>query len=200
MRLSPTALIFACTAVLLTPVAASAAVVTIDGTPVADVIVREGHVLVPFRAPMEQIGATVDWSDATQTGTASISGREVVRAIIGRPTAYIEGYPKELTVAPVLIEPQHLEYVPVEVLPQISHAKMDLSPDGNTVTITNFDLAGVNDVGSGIASLDPHGKILYLWVWLLPISAVVAGAGYLIAKAPIERSGGPPRSGFRPRT
>jgi hypothetical protein len=155
---------------VLTPVMARAAIVTIDGAPVTGVIVHEGHILVPFRVPMESLGATVDWSDATQTGTASMSGTELVRASVGQDIAYIDSNPKTLTVAPVLVN--HLEYVPVEMLPEISSAKLALSSDGTTATITDSDLAGVHAAGGG-GGVDPQGKLLYLWVWLLPISAVL---------------------------
>jgi hypothetical protein len=135
----PFILTIAC--LVLTPVVARAAIVTIDGAPVTGVIVHEGHILVPFRVPMEALGAT-----------------------------YIDSNPKTLTVAPVLVS--GLEYVPVEMLPEISNAKLDLSADGTTATITDFDLAGVHAAG-GAGGVDPQGKLLYLWVWLLPISAVL---------------------------
>jgi hypothetical protein len=99
------------------PAAAEAALVTIDGARVSGVVARAGHLLVPLRAPMKAVGATVDWSDATQTGRAISNGRELVRVKVGEEIAYIDGNAKNLTVAPVLIH--HAEYVPVEMLPQI---------------------------------------------------------------------------------
>jgi hypothetical protein len=167
------------------PAVAGAAVVTIDGAPVSGVISRAGHLLVPFRAPMEQVGATVDWSDATQTGTATYSGRELVRVKVGEETAYIDGNAKTLTVAPVLIT--HLEYVPVEMLPQISNATIAMSSDGATATITNFDLAGIDAAGANAGSIDPKGQILYLWVWLLPISAILVVLVIFATKGSLER-------------
>jgi hypothetical protein len=132
--------------------------------------------------------------------------------------------PKVITVAPVLIEPQHHEYIPVEVLPEISAAKLTISADGSTATITHFDLVGVNAAGpaaavaavpaaaaaetaapavasapatgaavtadaSGFPSVDPDGKILLVWVWLLPISAAVAGFAYFAVIGQVERKG-----------
>jgi hypothetical protein len=170
MQRSPMPFVLAIACLVVTPVVARAATVTIDGAPVTGVIVHEGHILVPFRVPMESLGATVDWSDATRTGTASMSGAELVRATVGQETAYIDNNPKTLTVAPVLVS--GLEYVPVEMLPEISSAKLNLSADGTTATITGFDLAGVHAAGGG-GGVDPQGKLLYLWVWLLPISAIL---------------------------
>jgi hypothetical protein len=189
MRLSPTvaAFAFAC-ALLCTGIAGADTVVTIDGEPVTGAIVHEGHILVPFRAPMEQLGATVVWVDAARTGTATYAGQELVRAIVDSPTAYIGGYAKALTVAPLLIEPQHLEYIPVEMLPEISNAKLTVSPDGNSATITDFDLAGVNAIGSGAANNDPGGKVLYVWVWLLPISGVLCIVAYVVVIGQLNRS------------
>jgi hypothetical protein len=165
------------------PAPVEAAAVTIDGAHVSGVISRQGHLLVPFRAPMEQVGATVNWSDATQTGTATYSGRELVRVKVGEETAYIDGNAKSLTVAPVLIS--HLEYVPVEMLPQISNARIAMS--GASATITNFDLAGIDAIGASAGSIDPKGQILYLWVWLLPISAVLIILVIFATKGGLER-------------
>jgi hypothetical protein len=226
MRLSITAIIVAFAGVVLTAGAASAATVTIDGAPVSGVVVHEGHLMVPFRAPMQQIGATVVWTDKARTGVASASGHELIATKIGSKTAMIKGAPKVITVAPVLIEPQHLEYIPVEVLPEISAAKLTRSADKTTATITNFDLVGVNAAaaaaaaavaaaapapampapatavpapvaaavgepvttdGSGFPSVDPDGKILLVWVWLLPISAGVAGFAYFAVIGQVER-------------
>jgi hypothetical protein len=226
MRLSTTAIIVAFAGVALTAGAASAATVTIDGAPVSGVVVHEGHLMVPFRAPMQQIGATVVWTNSLQTGVASASGHELIATKIGSKTAMIKGAPKMITVAPVLIEPQHLEYIPVEVLPEISAAKLTISADKSTATITNFDLVGVNAAAaaaaaavaaapapamaapateapapapaaavgepvtsdaSGFPSVDPDGKILLVWVWLLPISAAVAGFAYFAVIGQVER-------------
>jgi hypothetical protein len=229
MRLSPTAIFLAFISVVFSAGIASAATVTIDGAPVTGVVLHEGHLLVPFRAPMQQIGATVVWTNSVQTGVASASGKELIRTKIGSKTAVINGAPKVITVAPVLIEPQHLEYIPVEVLPEISAAKLTISADGSTATITHFDLVGVNAAGaaaaavaaapaasvtaapvetaapavaaapatgatvtadaSGFPSVDPDGKILLVWVWLLPISAAVAGFAYFAVIGQVERKG-----------
>jgi hypothetical protein len=178
------ALVVACVA--LSPTLASAAAVTIDGAPVKDVVAQAGHLLVPFRAPMEQIGAVVDWSDDTQTGTASTNGRELVKVKVGDTTAYIDGNSKALDVAPTLVK--GLEYIPVEMLPEISSASLALSADKMTATVTNFDLTGVDAVGAAAASADPGGKILYLWVWLLPIGFVISLAGFFAAKARLEKA------------
>lgn len=181
--LSKAALI-ALASVAFTTATASAAVVTIDGAPVSGAVVHDGHLMVPFRVPMEQIGATVAWSDAAETGVASVSGHELVRTLIGSNTAFIDSFPKELTAAPVLID--HVEYVPVALLPQISHARISYSDDGTSATVVGFDRAGIDAVGADSASGDAGGRNVYLWVWLLPISAVLCGAAYIILKAQLE--------------
>jgi hypothetical protein len=180
VRRSCLASIVAALGILFAVGPAFAATVTIDGAPVSGSVVRQGHILVPFRAPMQQLGATVVWSNSDQSGVASISGHELVRTTIGSAVAVINGNQKTLTVAPVLIE--HLEYVPVEMLPEISHAKLALSPDGNTATITEFDLAGVNDVGSSAAAPAPSVKTSYGWIWLLPLAAVIYAIAYFVIK------------------
>jgi len=165
--------------------AAAAAVVTIDGAPVSGVISRNGHLLVPLRAPMKKVGATVAWSDAMQTSTATAVGRELLRLKVGEKIAYVDGNPKRLTVAPVLVG--HSEYVPVEMLPQISNAVITMSDGGTTATVTNLDLAGIDAVGASVGSSDPKGQILYLWVWLLPISGFLIVVAILTVKGRLER-------------
>lgn len=188
MRFSPLIAVWALACVLFSTGMASAAIVTINGVPVSGAIAQEGHILVPFRAPMEQLGAVVVWSDTEQRGIAIFSGHELVRTTVGSSTAYIVGYPKVLTVAPVLIEPQHLEYVPVEMLPQISNAQLTLATDGSSATITGFDLAGVNAIGSGAASNDPGGKVLLVWLWLLPLSGILCLAAYVVVIRQLNES------------
>lgn len=198
MRLSPTAVVFAVACIVFSAGAACAdTAVTIDGAPVSGAINKDGHILVPFRAPMQQIGATVVWSDKDRTGVASKSGTEIIRTQIDSTIAIISGNSKSLTVAPVLIEPQHLEYVPVELLPQISHAKLTIATDLSSAAVTDFDLAGVTAVGSEAGSTaigsnadsnDPGGKVLLVWVWLLPFSGLLALGAYLIAVTQVNRS------------
>jgi hypothetical protein len=161
---------------------AGAAVVTIDGSPVSDAIVQDGHLLVPFHVPMERLGATVAWSDLDQTGVASIDGRELVRTQVGSNTAYIEGHPAPLTVSPELVG--QLEYVPVEMLPEISKAQLSIANDGQSAAITGFDLTGVYAVGTSRG--DPHANVLLLVLWLLPIGGFVCAAGFIIVTAQIN--------------
>ena len=40
---------------------------------------------------------------------------------------------------------------------------------------------------AGFPSVDPDGKILLVWVWLLPISAAVAGFAYFAVIGQVER-------------
>jgi hypothetical protein len=122
-------LVFALTISLASafPIAANAAAVSIDGRPVSGVVADHGHLMVPFRAPLEAIGANV---------------------------------------------------IPVEMLADISHATVTYSADRQSATVTDWDLAGVNDVGNGNSK-----AFLYLWVWIL----VVSGFGYLFSAAAISR-------------
>jgi Copper amine oxidase N-terminal domain len=147
------------------PLAAVAATVTIDGKPVDGAISQAGAILIPFRVPMEQIGAVVVWSDGDQSGVASLNGTELIRTKIGDPTAYIRGNAKALTAAPVLVD--KLEFVPVEILPEISSATVAYSPDHQTATVTSFDSAGIDATAAGLAAAVPKND------WWLPIVSLV---------------------------
>jgi hypothetical protein len=163
MRISPiAAFAFACA--LFTGGVASAAAVTIDGAPVENPVVRDGPILVAFRVPMERLGATVVGSDADGAG----------------------GYSKDLTVAPVIVE--HVEYVPVEILPKISNAPLAVASDSSSATVTGSDLGGVHEAESGAASQDPEGKVLFVWLWLLPVSGALCITAYFLVMAEMNRS------------
>ncbi len=162
---------FALAGLLAIPAFASAASVTIDGTPVADVVAKDGHLLVPFRAPMEEIGATVDW--AAPVATASMNGSQLVQITIDSKTASILNSEHTLTVAPVLVN--SLAYVPPELLADISHAHVAYSPDHMTATVTDFDLEGINDVGFTPITV-------WIWGWILVAAGVIAGLMGFIVK------------------
>ena len=151
------------------PLAAAAESVTIDGTNVQNVVARNHHLLIPFRAPMEQLGATVQW--ANPTATASMNGGELMKVNVGDVNGTIQGNPHQMSVPPELID--GLAYIPVEVLGDISRATVVYSPDRTSATVTNFDLAGVESVGSGGGASEGLDAP-WLWVFLLPISGAVA--------------------------
>lgn len=160
------------------PNLALAASVSIDGQPVSDVVSKDGHLMVPFRAPLEAIGATVAWDDATSVASATYANAQLVTVKIGSSEATVTGTSKDLSVAPVL--ENHLAYIPVEMLADISHAKVAYSADRSSATVTDWDLAGVNDVGA-----TGNTKIFFwLWVWIL----VVGGFSYLIAAGLVSRA------------
>ncbi len=57
-------------------------------------------------------------------------------------------------------------------------------------------IAGAADaVGTAVSSGDPHGSVLLLWFWLLPIGGFVCAAGFIVVTAQINldyvRRGGP---------
>jgi hypothetical protein len=156
--------------------AASAATVTIDGQPVSDVVSKDGHLMVPFRAPLESLGATVAWDDATSVASATYNGAQLVQVTIGNTQALVTSQPRTMRVAPVL--ENHLAYIPVETLADISHATVAYSTDGQSATVTGWDLAGVTDVGSA------NGPFLLLWVWIL----VIGGFASIVASALLSRS------------
>jgi hypothetical protein len=149
-------------------VAADAASVTIDGKPVDGVVVKSGHLMVPFRAPLEALGASVAWDDATNVASSTYAGAPLLSVTIGSTDALVTGQSHALRVAPVL--ENHLAYIPVETLADVSHAKVDVAADGQSATVTGWDLQGLNDVGGG-----GSGIFLWLWVWIL----VVGGFAYI---------------------
>jgi hypothetical protein len=140
--------------------------VTLDGRPVTPVYQRNGHLLVPFRAPMESIGATVNWS--APTATANMNGAQLVTVNIGDSNALIKGTTHQLSVAPELIT--NNAFVPVEALADICGAQVTYSVDRNSATIVGCTLANID----AIAATGPSFNI---WPWLIGL-LVLAGIAW----------------------
>ncbi len=145
---------------------AGAATVTIDGAPVTGVVAKDGHLMVPFRAPLESIGAKVNWDPASSVASATYGGGDLVTVTVGSTDALVTDTPKTLTVAPVL--ENGYAYIPVETLADISHATVNYSADHQSATVTGWDLAGVDDVGGG-----GNKGVLGIWVWILAIGGII---------------------------
>jgi len=155
------------------PGVATAATVTLNGAPIEGVVVKDGHLMVPFRAPLEALGAKVGWDDATNIASASYGGAQLVTVTVGSTEATVTGNQRTMSVAPVL--ENHLCYIPVETLADISHAKVVYSADRQSAAVTGWDLAGINEVGSG-------GSLIWVWVWIL----VIGGILYLVAARMVD--------------
>ncbi len=123
---------------------ASAQSVTLDGQPVSGVAMHNGVLLVPFRAPMESVGATVDWNNPT--ATASLHGQQLVTVTVGSRNEVVKGTTHTLPVAPQLVH--NLSYVPVDALAAICGARVVYSSDRRSATVTNCNLVGINRVAA----------------------------------------------------
>jgi cell wall-associated NlpC family hydrolase len=93
-------------------------------------IVENDRTLVPARALLEALGATVTWDGQTRTVKASLNGTEVV-AVIGQRTARVDGRPVELDVAPKIVQNRTL--IPVRFFAE--HLGLTVSWDGETRTV-----------------------------------------------------------------
>lgn len=65
-------------------------------------ILKDGRTLMPIRALIESIGGTVEWDESSSTVTLLYKENEI-KLIIGSLTAYLNGIPKTLDVAPSVI-------------------------------------------------------------------------------------------------
>lgn len=167
---------FAIAAVISTPNAAIAATVTLDGQPVSSVVSHAGSLLIPFRAPMEHIGATVDYN--RPTSTASMGGQQLVTVNNGDTSATIRGNPRQLPVAPSLIN--GLTYVPVDVLSAICGAQVVYSADRQSATVNNCTLAGVNAAAAQPAVPPVAAPAApNFWPWLIGLLILLALLGLI---------------------
>jgi hypothetical protein len=151
-------------ALTFTTLVAQAQTVTLDGTSVPSVVSRAGSLLIPFRAPMERLGATVDYNKPT--ATATMGGQQLVTINTGDTSATIRGNPTTLRVAPALIDGN--AYVPVDVLSAICGARVTYSPNRQSATVNGCTLAGLNAAASALpAPAAAPAAAPNFWPWLI---------------------------------
>ena len=92
-----------------------------------------GRTMVPMRAIFENLGATVNWEQSTQTVT-SVKGTTTIRLTIGVPNIVINGSTKSLDTAPCVINERTL--VPVRAVSEAFNLNVDWNGATNTVIIT----------------------------------------------------------------
>lgn len=89
-----------------------------------------GRTMVPMRAIFENLGATVEWQQTTQT-VISQKGNTVISLTIGVPNIIVNGTAKTLDIAPCIINGRTL--VPVRAVSEAFNLNVDW--DGNTQTV-----------------------------------------------------------------
>lgn len=111
--------------------------VTVDGRVVNfDVQPRliGGRTMVPLRAIFEELGATVEWDDKTQTVTA-YNEVYIVKCTIDSNIMYINNEPKTIDVAPMVIDSRTL--VPARFVAEAFNCNVDWNDSTFVVTITS---------------------------------------------------------------
>lgn len=95
--------------------------------------VINGRTMAHVRAIAEALGATVGWEDATQKVTIT-KGATVVEMFIGSTTAYVNGDPRTLDVAPYLENDR--TQAPVRFAAETLGAAVDWDQESRTVLIS----------------------------------------------------------------
>lgn len=93
-------------------------------------VIVNGRTLVPVRAILENIGASVSWDEATKTVTAE-KGDVTLKLNIGSKTIYKNGIPYEIDVSPKIIHGRTC--LPVRAVSE--HFGLNISWDNNTRTV-----------------------------------------------------------------
>lgn len=124
------------------PVMADSITVSIDGVNVvfADLqpYTKSDRVMVPVRAPMEQMGATVTWDEASQSVTLVKNGVTAVFTV-GQTAYTVDGVSKTMDVAPELTNGRVA--FPIRYCAEALGALVSWNPENNTVNIsTTSDL------------------------------------------------------------
>ena len=111
--------------------------VMLDGRPLTFDVppqLMNGRTLVPLRAIFEALGATVDWSEATQTVTAT-KGTTTVVLTIGSTSPTVNGTAVTIDQPGVLVNGRTL--VPLRFVGESLGVKVDWDPNTWVVTITS---------------------------------------------------------------
>ncbi|MBV9270956.1 MAG: copper amine oxidase N-terminal domain-containing protein [Candidatus Eremiobacteraeota bacterium] len=163
-------------AICMTSGVANAANVTLDGQAVTPVYARNGHLLIPFRAPMERTGAVVAWNNPV--ATASKNAQQLVSVTMGSTHALINGTPHTLSVAPQVIN--GAAFVPVEALTGICGAHVAYSADRTSATVTGCTehlnaLAAPAPVAVSATPAPAPAPSFNWWPWLIAALVILAG-------------------------
>ena len=101
-------------------------------------VMESDRILVPMRFLFEQMGAEVNWNDATKTATATISarggGENTVIFSIDNTTAYVNGAETTMDVPARLIYDQ--TFVPLRFLSENLGYTVEWNETTNTAIIT----------------------------------------------------------------
>jgi len=95
-------------------------------------VVLDGRVLVPLRGIFEQMGATVEWENATRTVLA-VRGSTVVELVIGRRSAQVNNRTVPMDVPAMIIGGRTL--VPLRFISEAMGATVQWQEDTRTVLI-----------------------------------------------------------------
>lgn len=128
--------------------------ITLNGQPLAtDVapVIRNGRTLVPFRAIFEALGARVTWDEATNA-VAGYRGRQAIVLELGSNTAWVNGPPVTLEVAPQAVNGRTM--VPLRFVAERLGAQVEWVDATRTVAIS-ATLPVLPAVGGTIT----HGRI-----------------------------------------
>lgn len=104
-------------------------------------LLEKGRTLVPLRGIFEALGADVYWDEALQQVRAAKGEREVLLTV-GDTTAYVQGQPLTLEVAPRVVRGRTL--VPLRLVSEALGAAVQWEKDTATVYITTRSERGRN--------------------------------------------------------
>jgi uncharacterized Fe-S center protein len=94
-------------------------------------VIRDGRTLLPARAVVEAMGGAAAWDSAAQTVTLTRGG-DVVRMVIGSATLHLNGVPRTMDVAPVIIGGRTM--LPIRFIAE--NFGCDVGWDGAAQTVT----------------------------------------------------------------
>lgn len=130
-----------------------------DQTPV----IENGRTLVPFRAVLEKMGASVDWDNDTQTVTCSLEGKQV-SLVIGSDKMTANSGEIRLDVPAKIINSRTM--VPIRAISEGLGAHVDWDGENRVVTVTGNAV----ERHEGYSILSLSNDIMYGDTVIVPIT------------------------------
>ena len=101
----------------------------------ASPFLKEGSSMVPLRYIGEALGATVSWDNESQSATYEKDGL-TMKVTLDKTTAYVNGQPIVLSVAPTLVSGS--TFVPIRVISEYFGAQVTWQGEDQSITIDIF--------------------------------------------------------------
>jgi uncharacterized Fe-S center protein len=146
----------------------------IDGGGTAPVI-QDGRALIPVRAVIESLGGSVEWDSPSQTARLSL-GEDAASLSIGSLTAFHNGLPHALDVAPIILAGRTM--LPIRFIAESFGFEVEWSEQRGEITVSGHREGEASSGGEGAS----NGSVPVVYM-----TADISPEGLMSAYAALEK-------------